>query len=109
MKIPLTALILAAAAFAAPSAHAVDSIRCDGKIVETKMSILEVVALCGEPDSAYRAEVPARARNRNGFTFQTGFSVTERLVYERGYGRFPVEMVFIDGELRRIVYLYGLR
>lgn len=91
------------------TAGAAGSMRCDGKIVDPGMSLAHVVALCGTPEARVSREVPVRSRNRLGFSSLTGVTTTERLIYDRGEGRFPVELVFIDGELRRIEYLYQRR
>ncbi|HEY8521087.1 MAG TPA: DUF2845 domain-containing protein [Gammaproteobacteria bacterium] len=94
---------LLAASFVAASASADEvPLRCAGKIIQEGYSVAYVLSLCGPPELHWRNEVPARARNPRGFTYWSGYSVTERLVYDRGYGRFPAELEFIDGELRRI-------
>ena len=97
------------ALLAATAAEADAPFRCEGKIIDRGMSLGEVLALCGEPDLHWRRDIPARARNRAGFTYWSGVTVNERLIYERGYGRFPVELLFIEGELRRTELLTRAR
>src|SRR5690606_7534728 len=95
--------------FAATASAADAPFRCGGKIIDRGMSVGEVLALWGEPDLHWRRDVPARARNPAGFTYWSGVTVNERLIYERGYGRFPVELEFIEGELRRTELLTRAR
>lgn len=97
------------ALFAAVAAGADAPFRCEGKIIDRGMSVGEVLALCGEPDLHLRRDVPARARNRAGFSYWSGVTVNERLIYDRGYGRFPVELEFVEGELRRTELLTRAR
>ncbi len=96
--------VVLAALLASPAA-ADGPFRCGGRIIDPGMSLSLVLSLCGPPDFQWHAEVPARARNPRGFTYWSGFSATERLLYRRGYGRFPAELEFVEGELRRIELL----
>ena len=83
--------------------------RCKGKIVDVGMSLPAVLALCGPPDWSWQGNGRARARNAQGFTYFSGLATTERFIYDRGYGRIPVQLVFIEGELRRIEHVSSLR
>ena len=94
---------------AATAAEADAPFRCEGRIIDRGMSIGQVLAMRGAPDLHSRREIPVRARNPAGFSFMSGVTVHERLIYERGYGRFPVELEFIEGELRRMELLTRAR
>ncbi|HEX6997162.1 MAG TPA: DUF2845 domain-containing protein [Gammaproteobacteria bacterium] len=102
MKHALLGWVIGACLAAANATADEVPLRCDGKIIQRGFSVAYVLSLCGAPELHWRSEVPARARNPQGFTYFSGFSLTERLVYDRGYGRFPAELEFVDGELRRI-------
>jgi len=97
--------LLACGLLAAAPAAADAPFRCDGRIVDPGMSVGQVLMLCGPPDFHWAGKTQARARNPAGFTYWSGPSTTERMIYDRGYGRFPVELEFFDGELRRIELL----
>jgi hypothetical protein len=98
-------LVLVAVWLACAGAQAVESIRCDGKIIDTGESLAYVLLTCGEPDVHVSRGVPVRGRNYLGYSFSAGVSVTDQLIYDRGWGRFPAELEFVDGRLNRIRYL----
>jgi hypothetical protein len=87
------------------TANALDSFRCNNRIIDVGASLAHVLAVCGRPDVHVGGSVPVRSRNFRGFSFVSGLSATDQLVYYRGWGRFPVELDFDDGRLRRIEYL----
>jgi len=105
MMIRLAAILVLTLSGAAASATDVKSVRCAGKIIDPGLPIGYVIALCGDPVSHVIEEAPVRARGRGGFSYVTGITVTEQLIYDRGWGRFPVWLQFQDGLLRRIQYL----
>jgi hypothetical protein len=79
-------------------------LRCDGKLINPGVSAAYVLYQCGEPQLAYAATGPVRGAVPGGFTRQAGTYLSEIWVYERGLGRFPAELHFRDGVLRRIEY-----
>lgn len=97
-----TALVLLLGALSAASAP---SVRCDGKLIDIGASLPYVLAICGEPEYRMKREVPSRSRTRLGGTFVSGIAVVDILIYDRGFGRFPVELEFLHGRLRHIEYL----
>ncbi len=87
------------------TADAYGSLRCKGKIVRVGDTKAEVVARCGAPAGRTVEEIPVRTRTINGFSRLTGVATDERLVYNRGWGRFPAVLTFQNGVLLRIDYL----
>ena len=41
----------------------------------------------------------------NGSSRIVGLTLSEQWIYDRGWGRFPAVLFFLDGTLRRIDYL----
>lgn len=105
MMRPLLAITAVLALFAAGAADAARTVRCDGTIIDVGDSLAYVLARCGEPAFHSRRDVPARSRSRSGGTFVSGVGVTEILIYERGFGKFPAELEFVHGRLRHIELL----
>lgn len=87
------------------TANALDSFRCNNRIIDVGASLARVLAVCGRPDVHVGRSVPVRSRNFRGFSFVSGLSATDQLIYYRGWGRFPVELDFDDGRLWNIEYL----
>jgi hypothetical protein len=105
MRTIVPVLIMAAGALAAASADARDVFRCSGSIIDTGLTIPEVLARCGEPESRDVSTVPIRARNRYGASFVVGAATLEYWVYQRRGGEFPVFLTFDEGRLRSIEFL----
>jgi hypothetical protein len=89
----------------AGSAHAYGSLRCKGQLIDVGDSVSEVLSLCGEPSERIVTRVPVRVGNALGFTRATGYTASEQLIYERGWGKFPAVLYIDDGKVRRIEYL----
>ena len=87
------------------AADAYGSLRCQGKIIDTGISMTHVRAVCGSPKTRIVEAVPVRARLGSGFFRVIGIATTEQWVYDRGWGRYPAVLIFHDGKLRRIEYL----
>ena len=102
-KLVITGL-LCAAAFTAADARNV--LRCSGSIVDTGMTVPEVLAKCGEPESREVASVPIRARGVQGATYVVGTATLEHWTYQRRPGQFPAYLTFDQGRLRSIEFLY---
>ena len=86
------------------TAEAYGSLRCQGRIIDTGITMEQVLALCGQPDAKVVEAVPMRARVFTGFSRFTGISFAEQWEYSRGWGKFPAVLIFQDGVLRRIEY-----
>lgn len=98
-------LTLAAALGLATSAQAMGPLRCDGRLIDRGASAAHVLYQCGEPEAMFSHTGPVRSATRGGFAQMAGYYVSEIWVYDRGVGRFPAELHFRDGILRRIDYL----
>lgn len=87
------------------AANSVPAVRCNGKLIDVGDSLAYVLAQCGEPEHHTRREVPARSPTPLGGTFVSGVGVSDIVIYDRGFGRFPLELEFVHGRLRHIEYL----
>ncbi len=84
-------------------AYADDTLRCrNGRLINVGMTSAEVSSRCGEPKSRTQEEIPVRARTPNGNVIQTGTTIAERWIYQRGQGQFDAQLTFEDGKLVRI-------
>ena len=81
------------------------SFRCKGRIVRVGDPAALVLSLCGAPENQVVQESVARAGTLTGASRLTGIALSEQWLYERGWGRFPAVLVFLDGNLKRIDFL----
>jgi|GEM_PF-713970 hypothetical protein len=106
MRTIVSMLIAAGCALAAANADAREMFRCNGSIVYTGLTIPEVLAKCGEPESRDVTSVPIRARNVHGASYVVGTATLEYWVYRRRAGQFPAFLTFDQGRLRDIELMY---
>lgn len=99
-------LLLACLALSCTSAaHAAGSLRCNGKMIRVGDPAAYVLSQCGTPEQKVVQESAARAGTLSGSSRLTGIALSEQWIYERGWGRFPAVLVFLDGTLKRIDFL----
>jgi hypothetical protein len=89
----------------APSAYAEPSLRCKGRIIRVGVPAGYILSECGPPANQTYQEATARAGTVNGSSRIVGLTLSEQWIYERGWGRFPAVLHFLDGTLRRIEFL----
>lgn len=99
-------MLIVTALISAASADAREVFRCNGAIIETGLTIPEVLARCGEPESRDVSTVPIRARNLYGASYVVGTATLEYWVYRRRGGQFPAFLTFDQGRLRDIELVY---
>ena len=87
------------------AAHAAGTLRCNGKIMRVGDPAAYILSQCGAPDHQVIQESVARAGTLTGASRVTGIALSEQWIYERGFGRFPAALIFVDGTLRRIDFL----
>jgi len=99
-------LLLAFLAVAYTSAaSAAPSLRCNGRIIRVGVPAAYVLSECGAPENQVIQESLARAGTVSGSSRLVGIALSEQWVYNRGWGRFPAVLVFLDGTLKRIDFL----
>jgi hypothetical protein len=99
-------LLLACFALAYTSAASAEpSLRCNGRIMRVGVPAAYILSECGAPSNLTIQETTARAGTVNGSTRVVGLTLSEQWIYERGWGRFPAVLLFLDGTLKRIEYL----
>jgi hypothetical protein len=64
-----------------------------------------VLSECGEPENQIIQESVLRAATLSGSSRLVGIALSEQWVYDRGWGRFPAVLIFLDGTLRRIDFI----
>ena len=89
----------------ATTANADGLLRCKGRLIKPGVNVGYVLEKCGTPRYGIIETGPARSRLVTGFSRLSGTFVSEQWIYDRGYGRFPAVLKFVDGTLRRIDYL----
>ena len=87
------------------AASAGTSLRCNGRIIRVGVPAAYVLAECGAPSNQVIQESVARAGTLTGSSRLIGIALSEQWIYDRGWGRFPAVLVFLDGTLRRIDFL----
>jgi hypothetical protein len=85
------------AATATPAAN--DVFRCGSTLVDTSMTMDEVMARCGEPTQRTVEEIPQQVRRANGSTYVSGTVTVETWTYDRGSSSFPAILRFESGKL----------
>ncbi len=94
---------LFALALAAPLAGADESMRCGKWIIDSEVTVTDLVAKCGEPASKQIDTSEVRHRNANGVgTRSGGTTTTERWLYDRGSSSFKMVVTIVDGEVKSI-------
>lgn len=99
-----TLLLVCLALSCSSAANAEGLLRCKGKTIRVGVPAAYVLSRCGLPENQWIQETPARARTLTGSRL-SGIAISEQWIYDRGWGRFPVALVFFDGTLRRIEFL----
>ena len=99
MRSWLSAAVLATCAHAA---QADETIRCGKWVVNSSVSVAELVDKCGEPASKETREEEVWARNVNGGSHRVGTTVIESWTYDRGSQAAPVKVTIVDGKIRSI-------
>lgn len=84
-------------ATATPAAD--DVFRCGSKLVDTSLTMDEVMARCGEPTQRTVEEIPQQVRRANGSTYVAGTVTVETWTYARGSSSFPAVLRFEGGKL----------
>jgi hypothetical protein len=87
------------------AASAAPSLRCNGRIIRVGVPAAYVLSECGAPENQVIQESLARAGTVSGSSRLVGIALSEQWVYNRGWGRFPAVLVFLDGTLKRIDFL----
>jgi hypothetical protein len=99
-------LLLACVALAYTStATATPSLRCHGRIIRVGVPAAYVLSECGAPANQVIQESVARAGTTSGTSRLVGLALSEQWIYDRGWGRSPAVLVFLDGTLKRIDFL----
>ena len=89
----------------AASATAAPSLRCNGRIIRVGVPAAFVLSQCGSPENLVLQESVARAGTVTGASRVVGLTLSEQWMYNRGWGRFPAVLHFLDGTLKRIEFL----
>ena len=98
-------LLTCSAFFYTAAVNAEPSLRCNGRLMKVGVPAAYVLSECGEPDNQVFQESVARAGTVGGSSRIVGLALSEQWIYNRGWGRFPAVLVFLDGTLRRIDFL----
>ncbi len=85
-----------------PVSAADDTFRCGGKLINTGMAMVDVLAKCGEPTLRTVEEVPQHVRRANGSTYVSGTVTVEVWTYDRGSSSFPAVLRFEGGKVTSI-------
>lgn len=94
----LLAVVFACGAITAQA----DNFRCGRWVANSDLSVTELVAKCGEPDSREKRTEDVYARNAAGGTYKTGaVSVTEIWIYKRTNAAAMV-VTIVDGKIESI-------
>ena len=94
--LPLACFALAYAS----TASADPSLRCKGRIMKVGVPAAYILSECGPPANLTIQETTARAGTADGSTRVIGLTLSEQWIYERGWGRFPAVLHFLDGTLK---------
>jgi hypothetical protein len=86
-------------------ASAAPSLRCNGRLIRVGVPAAYVLSECGAPENQVIQESLARAGTVRGNSRLVGIALSEQWVYNRGWGRFPAVLFFLDGTLKRIDFL----
>jgi hypothetical protein len=89
----------------ASAANAAPTLRCNGRIIKVGVPAAYVLSACGAPENEVIQESTSRLGTATGSSRFVGLALSEQWIYDRGWGRFPAVLIFLDGTLRRIDFL----
>jgi hypothetical protein len=95
-------MLAAVLATCAPAAQADETIRCGKWVVNSSLTVAELVDKCGEPASKERTEEEVWSRNVHGSSYRSGTTVVEYWTYDRGSRAAPIRVKIVDGKIRSI-------
>lgn len=104
-KVKHRVLLACLALSCASAAAAAPQLRCNGRIIRVGVPAAYVLSECGAPANQVIQESTARTGTATGLSRVTGITLSEHWIYDRGWGRFPAVLIFLDGTLRRIDFL----
>ena len=87
------------------AANAGSSLRCNGRLISVGVPAAYVLSECGSPANQVLQDSVVRAGTVFGNSRVVGLTLSEQWVYDRGWGRFPAVLYFLDGTLKRIDFL----
>lgn len=94
--------LIAAMTVTAGVAQADETIRCGKWVVNSSVTVAELLQKCGDPASKETREEDVWARNVNGGSHRVGTTVVESWIYDRGSQAAPVKVSIVDGKVRSI-------
>lgn len=83
-------------------AHGSETIRCGRWLVDSSVTVQELLKKCGQPASVRQEESDLRAMGPNGGMIKIGTSITEYWTYDRGTQAAPMIVTIRDGKIRSI-------
>jgi hypothetical protein len=85
------------------AASADEPFRCGKWVVNSSMTVAELSARCGAPNSRTSKTEDVLVRNQNnGLMRKTGETVTETWTYERGAHAAAMVVTIVDGRIKSI-------
>lgn len=102
MKVRHSFLLAALLAIFGSSAQADETFRCGQRIVSSDLTVEDLVARCGAPDSKESRTEDVMVRNQYGVMVKDGETVTETWTYDRGTRAAPMVVTIVDGKIRSI-------
>jgi hypothetical protein len=80
-----------------------ETFRCGKWIASSSMTVGELIAKCGEPDSRTRETRDVRVRNRNnGLMIRSGETTVETWTFDRGTTAPPMVVTIVDGRIKTL-------
>ena len=95
-------VIAIAALVATQAAYGSETIRCGRWLVDSSVTVDELLNKCGQPASVRSEESDTRAMGPNGGMIKIGTSITEYWTYDRGTQAKAVIVTIRDGKIRSI-------
>jgi hypothetical protein len=78
-----------------------ENFRCGKWIASREMTVADLLAKCGEPDSRRQRTEDVIVRNPdNGLMVRTGETTVETWIYDRGTTAAPMVVVIVDGRIK---------
>lgn len=82
-----------------------DAFWCSTHLIREDMRASDILDRCGEPDPKEIVEEPILAWRPGGGRVQTGVTITEYWIYDRGRGRFRARLTIREGVAEQIELL----
>lgn len=84
------------------AARADENFRCGKWVISRELTLGEIIAHCGPPQSRVSRVEEVRRRAETGYTVKVGTQTIETLTWRRSPGALPMVVTVVDGAVKSV-------